>query len=131
MNLLARFGYGAATTATLLATMAGTASADHDCTNVTSNSDPLAGAHCAQPGGVPTLLFGEGSIFQKVANTLIFLVGVAAVIFMIIGGLRYVLSQGNASSVEGAKNTILYAIIGIIVAVMAFAIVNFVLINIK
>jgi hypothetical protein len=128
LNALARFGYGAATSASLLTAMAGTALAA-DCTNVTGGT-PQAGADCARPTGVPAQLFGEGSIFQTIANVLIFLVGTAAVIFLIIGGLRYVLSQGNASAVEGAKNTILYAIIGIIVAVMAFAIVNFVLTNV-
>ena len=55
-----------------------------------------------------------------------FIVGAVAVIMLIIGGLRYVLSSGNSSSVEGAKNTILYAIIGIVVAALAFAAVTFV-----
>lgn len=128
MNALARFGYGAAASATVLASMAGRALAVN-CDDVTSGG-PTAGVECTQPTGVPTKLFGTGSIFTTIANVLIFLVGTAAVIFLIIGGLRYVLSQGNASAVEGAKNTILYAIIGIIVAVMAFAIVNFVLTNV-
>lgn len=66
-------------------------------------------------------------VFRNVANTLIFIVGAIAVIMLIIGGLRYVLSSGNKEAVEGAKNTILYAIIGIIVAILAFAAVQFVL----
>lgn len=80
--------------------------------------DPAA----CQSGG----LF-SGGIFSRIANLLIFLTGAIAVVMVIIGGLRYVLSQGNASQVESAKNTILYAVIGLIIAVMAFAIVNFVL----
>ena len=45
---------------------------------------------------------------------------------LIIGGIRYVISQGDAKQIESAKNTILYAVIGIIVALLAYAIVTFV-----
>lgn len=62
-----------------------------------------------------------------IINILIFIIGLVAVIMLIVGGFRYVFSQGNEKSVQGAKDTILYAIIGIVVAVLAFAIVNFVL----
>lgn len=71
-------------------------------------------------------LFGEGSIFNTITNTLLFLVGVISVIMLIIGGIRYVVSGGDQNAVTGAKNTILYAIIGIVVAFLAFAAVNFV-----
>lgn len=67
-----------------------------------------------------------GSI-STIINILIFIIGIIAVIMLIVGGFRYVFSQGNEKSVQGAKDTILYAIIGIVVAVLAFAIVNFVL----
>lgn len=97
---------------------------NHDCT---PGSDPLTrGIDCAKPTGAKGDLFGAGSIFQTVADTLIFLVGAIAVIMLIIGGLMYVLSQGNKDSITNAKNTILYAIIGIVVAVLAFAAVRFV-----
>ncbi len=85
------------------------------------------GADCAAPTGAKPTLFGEGSIFNTVANTLIFLVGAIAVLFLIIGGLRYVVSNGEAKNVEAAKNTILYAIIGIVVAILAYAAVKFVI----
>jgi hypothetical protein len=45
---------------------------------------------------------------------------------IVLGGIRYTTSNGEASQVKGAKDTILYAVIGLIVAIMAFAIVNFV-----
>lgn len=63
----------------------------------------------------------------SIINILIGVIGVAAVIMLIIGGFRYVFSQGDEKSTKGAKDTILYAIIGIVVALLAFAIVNFVL----
>jgi hypothetical protein len=46
---------------------------------------------------------------------------------LIYGGIRYTTSGGNANSVTAAKNTILYAIIGLVVAIFAYAIVNWVL----
>jgi hypothetical protein len=85
------------------------------------------GADCAAPTGAKTTLFGTGGIFNTIANTLIFLVGAIAVLFLIIGGLRYVVSNGEPKNVEAAKNTILYAIIGIIVAILSYAAVNFVI----
>ena len=48
---------------------------------------------------------------------------------LIYGGIRYTVSGGESAAVTSAKNTILYAIIGIIVALLAYAIVNFVLGN--
>lgn len=85
------------------------------------------GVSSSQPTGAQSDLFGSSGIFTTIANTLIFLVGAIAVIMLIIGGLRYVLSAGDQGAVTSAKNTIMYAIIGIIVAILAFAAVNFVL----
>jgi hypothetical protein len=73
-------------------------------------------------GGV----FDKGGVFTKVANFLILVTGVVAVIMLIIGGLRYVISGGNPQATKGAKDTILYAIIGLVVVIAAWAIVNFV-----
>ena len=84
------------------------------------------GADGSMPTGANANLFGDGSIFKAVADTLIFIVGAVSVIMLIIGGLRYVLSGGESSAVKGAKDTILYAIIGIVVAALAYAAVNFV-----
>ena len=66
------------------------------------------------------------NLFTTIANVLLFLVGAVAVIMLIVGGFRYVTSNGDQNSVTAAKNTILYAIIGIVVAFLAYAAVNFV-----
>lgn len=84
------------------------------------------GADCAQAASQPDSLFGVGGIFSTISNILIFLVGAIAVIMLIWGGLQYVISAGDSKRVESAKSTILYAIIGIVIAILAFAIVNFV-----
>ena len=70
-------------------------------------------------------------IFGTIANALIFLVGSVSVIMIIIGGLRYTLSNGDSKQAGEAKNTILYSVIGVIVAIASFAIVNFVATAVK
>jgi hypothetical protein len=72
-------------------------------------------------------LFGPNSVWTRIVNTIIFLVGAVAVIMIVVGGLRYVLSAGDSSAINGAKNTLLYAVVGLVVTVMSYAIVNFVL----
>lgn len=67
-----------------------------------------------------------GNIVTPIVNTLLFILGAISVIMIIVAGIRYTTSGGDASSVTAAKNTLLYAIIGLIVAILAFAIVNFV-----
>lgn len=83
-------------------------------------------ADCSRGDGTPEALTGDAGVFKTIANVLLFIIGAISVIMLIIGGIRYVVSQGDAKQVEGAKNTILYAVIGIIVALLAYAIVNFV-----
>ena len=84
------------------------------------------GASSAQGTGQPSDLFGNGGIFQKITNIALFLIGAVAVLMLIYGGIRYTVSGGDAKNVTAAKNTILYAIVGIVVAILAYAIVNFV-----
>lgn len=84
------------------------------------------GAECAKPTNAPSQLFGPNSIFVTVTNIMLFIIGAIAVIMLIVGGIRYVVSAGDQNAVTSAKNTILYAIIGIVVAFLAYAAVNFV-----
>lgn len=66
-------------------------------------------------------------IIKLVINVFSLIVGVAAVIMIILGGFKYITSGGNDGSIAGAKNTILYAIIGLVVVALAQVIVKFVL----
>ena len=66
-------------------------------------------------------------IIKLVINIFSLIVGVVSVIMIIIGGLKYITSGGNDSNITGAKNTILYAIIGLVVVALAQVIVRFVL----
>jgi uncharacterized membrane protein len=85
------------------------------------------GVNAAHGIGTPTALFGVGGIITTVTNVLLFIAGALAVIMIIYGGLRYTTSAGNSASVTAAKNTVLYAIVGLIICFLAFAVVNFVL----
>lgn len=85
------------------------------------------GADAARGEDQQTELFGPTGIFRTVTNVLLFIIGAISVIMLIIGGIRYVVSGGDSGAVTSAKNTILYAIVGIVVALLAYAVVNFVL----
>lgn len=85
------------------------------------------GAEAARCDGCPTDLFGNTGVFKQVTNTILYIVGIIAVIMLIIGGIKYVVSGGDSKKVTDAKNTVLYAIIGLVVCFLSFAIINFVI----
>ena len=65
-------------------------------------------------------------LVKNIINILLWAIGIVSVIMLIIGGFRYVTSNGDSSQVTAAKNTIMYSVIGLIIAIFAYAIVNFV-----
>jgi heme/copper-type cytochrome/quinol oxidase subunit 2 len=67
------------------------------------------------------------NLIHTIVNLLSAIVGIVAVIMIIFGGLRYITSGGNDTSVTSAKNTILYAIIGLIIVALAQVLVRFTL----
>lgn len=85
------------------------------------------GAEAARADDMPAELVGVDGVFTRITNTVLYIVGIISVIMLIWGGLRYIMSGGDSKKITDAKNTILYAIIGLIIAILAFAIVNFVL----
>lgn len=68
-----------------------------------------------------------GDLIQTVVNVLIYVVGILSVIMIIVAGIFYAISSGDAGKVARAKNTLTYAIVGLVVAIIAFAIVNWVI----
>ena len=66
---------------------------------------------------------------STIINTVIAALGIVAVIVIILGGIQYMTSSGDAGKVKKAKDTILYGVIGLVICVLAYAIVNFVIIN--
>ncbi len=67
------------------------------------------------------------STVVRILNVIVGVVGVIAVAVIIIGGIFYAISQGDAAKITRAKNTILYGVVGLVISLLAFAIVNFVL----
>ena len=66
----------------------------------------------------------------NIINGVIGVLGIVAVVIIIVGGLGYMTSSGDSAKVKKAKDTILYGIIGLVICILAFAIVNFVIANI-
>ena len=66
----------------------------------------------------------------NIINAIIAILGIVCVVVMIIGGVNYMTSSGDAGKVKKGKDTILYGLIGLVICVLAFALVNFVIINI-
>ncbi len=69
---------------------------------------------------------GFGALVRRVIDIFSIVVGAVSVIMIIIGGFRYIISGGDSNGVSGAKNTILYAIVGLVIVLFAQVIVRFV-----
>lgn len=103
-------------------------------TQFVSASDLTAGAKAAQGDSVDKVcLFTNdtdcknGGIFTTIVNVFLFIIGAVSVLMIIYGGIRYTISGGDAKNVTAAKDTVLYAVVGLVVAILAYAIVNFVI----
>jgi hypothetical protein len=66
-------------------------------------------------------------MIKAVINTALMVLGMIAVLMIVIGGIRYTTSNGESSKIKEAKDTILYSVIGVVVAILSYTIVNFVL----
>lgn len=67
------------------------------------------------------------SLIKDLINVLLYVVGVLSVIMIIVSGIFYVISSGDAGRVAKAKNTLMYSIVGLVVAFVAYAVVNWVI----
>lgn len=74
-------------------------------------------------------LYGPNGLLTRVAQLIAVVVGIASVIMIIIGGFKYITSSGDPSNVKSAKDTILFAIVGLLIAVCTQSIVLLVLRN--
>ncbi len=71
--------------------------------------------------------YGSGSVLAKAVSLIALVTGVASVIMIIVGGIQFALSGGDSNSVNHARTTVLYALIGAAIAVVAESIVIFVI----
>lgn len=88
---------------------------------------PPDGQECQSAGGPTNATQSLDHFVHTVINLFSAVVGIVAVIMIIVGGFRYVTSGGSDTSVTSAKNTILYAIIGLIIVALSQILVRFTL----
>lgn len=96
--------------------------ADVSAVDVFSQCGKSGGSAVCKASGSDNL----GSMVKIVINTILVVLGMIAVIMIVVGGVRYTTSNGDSSAIKSAKDTILYAVVGLVVAIMSFSIVNFV-----
>lgn len=72
---------------------------------------------------------GLSNILKNATNTVLFIAGALAVIMIIYGAIRFMTAHGNEKQVESARLIVTYSVIGLIIAILAYALVNFVLSN--
>ena len=89
--------------------------------------DVTTGGTCDVAGSGQEAASSVNNIIETVINIFSIVVGFVSVIMIIIGGLKYITSGGDSGNITGAKNTILYAIIGLVIVALAQIIVQFVL----
>ena len=136
-KLLKRIATTAAAVALLLAptvalapSIAHASIADNICQGVVNTGDSTntnaTASDCAE-GADGSQTFSE--LAKKIINVFSIVVGTVSVIMIIIGGFRYIISGGDSGGVTAGKNTILYAIVGLVIVLFAQVIVRFVLTN--
>ena len=86
-----------------------------------------SGVTSAKGDGVNDTTSDPQALVKQFVNIFLFAVGALSVIMLIWGGIRYTTSAGDSNKVQAAKNTVLYAIVGLVVAILAYAIVNMVI----
>lgn len=94
--------------------------------NITNILDTLAVKLTTGQTGIPNTKANEATL-ANILNTVYMFAGIVAIVAIIIGAYWYVTSAGNAESIKRGKNAILYAVIGLVVTIMAYAITNFVI----
>lgn len=96
------------------------------CTG-TNDAAGEAGTACDKGGNGADPSKGLGPLAAKVVNFFTIVVGAIAIIMVIFGGFRYITSGGDSGKVGSAKNTLIYAIVGLIIVALAQILVHFVI----
>lgn len=95
---------------------------DPVCNNAGTGSDSVV---CQQnPARNP--ITGQDGVLMKAVNIIAWIIGISSVIIIILSGLKYITANGDANSIKSAKNTLLYAIIGLVIFMLSQSILYFV-----
>ena len=103
-----------------------------------AQTGPQTDYYCTQYGGIPVPsafcrgLFSLGpagkltftGFVTSVIDILLWIVGILAVLFIIIGGIRYILSSGNEEAAEAAKKMIIHAVLGVVIVILSFVMIR-------
>lgn len=86
------------------------------------------GNACSTPISVSPLPHSstDSSQIKTILDMLFAIIGAISLLIITLAGFRYIVSRGESAEIAGAKNAIIYALIGLVVAILAFTIVNFV-----
>ncbi|MEX2006682.1 MAG: pilin [Candidatus Saccharimonadales bacterium] len=103
------------------------AAVDCNATNLTTQQAIQCGTQGAGGGDPSEATTSVNSTIAGIVNILTVIVGIVAVVMIIVAGFRYITSGGASDKVKSAKDTLIYAIIGLIVVVLAQVIARFVL----
>jgi hypothetical protein len=98
--------------------------------NNSAGNDSIKNVGGTDSGLTDKGIFGANSIVSNVINIILYIVGIVAVIMLIVGGIMYATSAGDEKKVTTAKATIVAALIGLAVAILAWTLVNFVFVAI-
>lgn len=109
------------------ALVGGVASASNIKNSVCTGSEAGSGEDCDSNATLSNSTGGLEALARNVVNIFSIVIGAVAIIMLLYGGFRYITSGGDSGRVGNAKNTLLYAIIGLVVVALAQLIVNFVL----
>lgn len=93
-----------------------------------AKKEALKGLNATSSGGEKKI-DGKNGILKTVTNVLLFIIGAISVIMIVVGGIKYTTSNGDEKRVASAKNTIMYAVVGLVIAIFAYGIVAFVIDN--
>ncbi len=101
-----------------------------DCNNPSSPAEQAkCGVTDADTGNTTETSLSD--TIKTIINILLFAVGIIAVIMIIWGGISYSISAGDQGKAKNARNTIVYSVVGLVIAIAAFAIVQFVFSNLS
>ncbi len=107
-----------------LVAVAGVSLALIDPAFAASNQQIKDGISSVDPGGTTSSSLPE--TIKTILNIMLYIIGVLCVVMIIYGGISYVLSAGAADKAKKARDTVVYSVVGLVIAIVAFSLVQWV-----
>ena len=97
------------------------------CNNDNLTAEQKAAAGCVTAEQAGDLGQQPGRIAQYIVGIIVGITGSIALVYIILGGVHYMTAAGDPSKIKKAKETIMYAVIGLVVSALAFALTNWII----